>query len=96
MQTMVMMPRLRASASLAPKPILSMVSVTTDSGTSLIAPSNSRNRTTTPLMTRPVMRAGFETSVSTIVGMTGSVALGDALSSRRTAECGADNPDEDF
>jgi hypothetical protein len=93
---MVMMPRLRASVSLAPQPILSKVSVTTGNGTSLIAPSNSRKRTTTPLMTRPVIRADFETSVSTIVGMAGSVTLGDALSSRRTGRCAADRSQEEF
>src|SRR6266700_1732600 len=69
-QTSVMAPRLRDSVSLEPEPILSIVSVTTGHGTSLMAPSNSRKRITRPLRTRPVQRAGFETAVvSAIAGM---------------------------
>src|SRR5437667_5797177 len=58
-----------------------MVSVTTGQGTSLIAPSNSRNNMTRPLRTRPSQSAGFETGAfSAIVGMALSLKIGDAQS----------------
>src|ERR1700721_2585674 len=83
-QTRVISPRVRASVSAAPFPNPAIVSVTTGHGTSLMAPSNSRNTTTRPLRTRPDQSAGFETgAVSNRVGMTCSIGDARSLDERR-------------
>ncbi len=53
------MPSSRANDGSVGSPICAEVSVTISSGTSLIPPSNSRNRTTRPVTTHPVKRTPF-------------------------------------
>src|ERR1700730_16790139 len=83
-QTRLISPRLRASVSLEPYPIRSIVSVTTGHGTNLMAPSNSRNTMTRPLTTRPDQRADFAIgAVSVGVGKSWedmACSIGDAQS----------------
>src|SRR3982074_206872 len=56
--------------------VRSIVSVTIGHGTSLMAPSNSMNKMTRPLRTRPDQSASFETgAVSAILGMAWSLTL---------------------
>jgi hypothetical protein len=46
---------------------LSIVSVTTGHGTSLMAPSSIRNTITRPLRMRPTQRAGFATGMAAVI-----------------------------
>src|SRR5436190_12081541 len=98
---MVMRPRLRARPSLAPQPILSIVSVTIGSGSNFMPPSSSRKRMTTPLKARPAQRAAFEMlafelAVSAKIVMACSVSLVMLLALERTRSAETDNRREDF
>src|ERR1700751_1787001 len=84
-------PSARANVSLDQKPMRSIVSVTIGHGTSLIAPSNSRNRITRPLRRRPDHDANLESgSVGVGGGITCSIRGARAIDERARRDATGD------